>query len=409
MRFKKIGFGVALFILVLIAGIVLWRAKAGGDTDSTDEVANQEESASENTGVDEDSGSDSTTESEEQQESKEAEPVVHQGEFELPIEGSAGYSSTEMPLYSSASSDSEVKTRLAPGSEFEILSEEGEWWQIQTPETTGWIQHQYAFINLPDVVPSIVYDNTNSYESQFTSSGYSIPNLTNQVLYDASDYNERLEEETFIMPILYATAKKVNEAQQRAQANGESLKMYETYRPYQTQQRVVDNLAKLAQENRDVWEGLNRGPWSQAWFIITGEVSNHQIGAAMDVSLVSVDNMEEKVVGDYKVREVTDYTDLGMQTPMHELSADSVIFQSPIPNDSKTAWQEVPLVGHMTEASKRLQQYATEAGFTPIASEWWHFNDLDALESLGENTGTGDFQVSRTLNSPPEIEENQNK
>ncbi|PJH58646.1 hypothetical protein CVR97_28675, partial [Salmonella enterica subsp. enterica serovar Typhimurium] len=97
----------------------------------------------------------------------------------------------------------------------------------------------------------------------------------------------------------------------------------------------------------------------------------------MDVSLVSVNNIEETVVGDYIAPEVTDYTELEMQTSMHELSADSVAFKNTVPNDSKSAWQDQPLSDQMTEGSIRLQEYLAEAGFSPIASEWWHFNDLD--------------------------------
>jgi len=412
MNFKKIikRLGLFVFALTIIAGVFLWQTGSGENTDPAVEVASKEDVANEKN----DSNDQAEVEAEAAEEQKnenneeEMEPVFHEGEFELPIKGAAGYSSREMSLYVSPSIDAEVQTVLPPGSAFEILTEDGAWWKVQTPETTGWLQHKYAFINLPDVIPSIVYDNTNSYSAQYTSSQHEIPGLTNEALYQAYDYNERLGQESYIMPILYTTAKKVNAAQQLALNHGESLKIYETYRPYKTQQQVVETLTALAQENPTVWEGLNRGPWSQGWFIITGEISNHQIGAAMDVSLVSVDNTENKVFGDYIVSEVTDYTKLEMQTSMHELSADSVAFKNTVPNDSKTAWQDQPLSDQMTAASKRLQQYAAEAGFSPIASEWWHFNDLDAVKALGDKSGTGDFQISQSLNSAPEAEENEN-
>jgi len=414
MNFKKIIKRLGLFALALsvITGIFLWQTDSGDDTGPAVEVSSEEKDVdNENTNSDEQTDIEAEpaqAEAAEEQEKEEMEPVFHEGEFELPIEGAAGYSSREMSLYASPSVDADVQTVLAPGSAFEIITEDGAWWKVQTAETTGWIQHKYAFINLPDIIPSIVYDNTNSYNAQYTSSQHEIPGLTNQALYQAIDYNERLGQETYIMPILYTTAKKVNAAQQIALDNGESLKIYETYRPYKTQQQVVETLAALAQENPTVWEGLNRGPWSQGWFIITGELSNHQIGAAMDVSLVSVDNSENKVFGDYIVSEVTDYTELEMQTPMHELSADSVAFKNTVPNDSKTAWQDQPLSDQMTDGSKRLQQYAAQAGFSPIASEWWHFNDLDAVNALGDKSGTGNFQISQSLNSAPEVEENRN-
>jgi len=415
MNFKKVikRFGLLVALFVAAIAVFLWQIDGGDNPESASEVAseqnvdNENADASDQSDVDVEAAEESAGDQSKKQEAEaeKSEPVVHEGVFELPIEGAAGYGSIEMPLYTSPSSEAEVQTVLSSGSAFEILLEDGNWWKVQTPEATGWIQHKYAFINLPDVIPSIVYDNTNSYDAQYTSSQYEIPGLTNQALYQAYDYNERFEEELFIMPILYSTAKKVNVAQQLALDNGESLKIYETYRPYKTQQQVVETLSALAQSNSDVWKGLNRGPWSQGWFIITGEVSNHQVGAAMDVSLVSVNNIEETVVGDYIAPEVTDYTELEMQTSMHELSADSVAFKNTVPNDSKTAWQDQPLSDQMTEGSIRLQEYLAEAGFSPIASEWWHFNDLDAVESLGEASGTGDFQITQSLNSPPEREE----
>ena len=37
-------------------------------------------------------------------------------------------------------------------------------------------------INLPDIIPSIIYDDTNSYSSLFKSSGIDIPNVTGKKL-----------------------------------------------------------------------------------------------------------------------------------------------------------------------------------------------------------------------------------
>jgi len=114
--------------------------------------------------------------------------------------------------------------------------------------------------------------------------------------------------------------------------------------------------------------------------------------------------MEHKVIGDYITLNVSEYVEYDMQTPMHELSVDSVIYTSPFSSSSQTAWLEHDLVDEMTEGSIRLQGYAKEAGLTPIASEWWHFNDLDAVEDLGEDAGIGDFHLTETLNSQPTLD-----
>ena len=35
--------------------------------------------------------------------------------------------------------------------------------------------------------------------------------------------------------------------------------------------------------------------------------------------------------------------------------------------------------------------YCTNAGMTPLASEWWHFNDLDAQNKVRMTSGNGKF------------------
>jgi D-alanyl-D-alanine dipeptidase len=52
------------------------------------------------------------------------------------------------------------------------------------------------------------------------------------------------------------------------------------------------------------------------------------------------------------------------------------------------------------DAAQRLQKYCTDAGLTPLASEWWHFNDLYTRQ-LVTNTGTGDFVLTECLSIPP--------
>jgi len=87
---------------------------------------------------------------------------------------------------------SETISELEAGTAFEVLEEVGDWWYVRTATESGWVQHLYCFINLPDVVPSIIYDNTNTYASKFTSSGKTIPGITGEALYDGKAYNMRL-------------------------------------------------------------------------------------------------------------------------------------------------------------------------------------------------------------------------
>lgn len=320
--------------------------------------------------------------------------------FELPLNGSTGYASITMNMVKSPKSSTVVE-KLSAGDGFQILEEDGDWWKVKVGEKTGYIKHKYCMINLPDIIPSIVYDDTNSYQSLFTSSYTAIPNVTGEKLYDVLAYNERLEKDEYRMPIIYAMAKKIMKAQQAALKDDYSLKIYETFRPYETQKRVSSNLKELMENNKDVYNGIYGGGWSEDWFIAQS-ISNHQRGVAMDVSLVKVEDTQIKTTGEYKYLEVTQYMEEEMPTKMHELSDKAVTFKYGVQTSSKTAWKSVPLATSMTEGAKRLQKYCTEADLTPLSSEWWHFNDLDAKQEIGSNYSTGRYYIEDSFSIVPE-------
>jgi D-alanyl-D-alanine dipeptidase len=77
-----------------------------------------------------------------------------------------------------------------------------------------------------------------------------------------------------------------------------------------------------------------------------------------------------------------------MPTPIHELSAAAVVFAYPV-SSSLTGWQGVALSEGMKEspAAQSLQKYCTDAGLTPLASEWWHFDDLHTSKNITGSTG----------------------
>ena len=85
--------------------------------------------------------------------------------FELPLNGATGNASINANIRAKASSNSSIVTKLSPGEGFKIISEEGEWLKISANGKTGYINSTCCMVNLPDIVPSIVYDDTNSYSS----------------------------------------------------------------------------------------------------------------------------------------------------------------------------------------------------------------------------------------------------
>ncbi len=323
----------------------------------------------------------------------------YNGDFELPIDGCTGYASVSLPLY--AQINSSVITNLKPGQAFKIVSESGDFFKVELSNSTcGFVESKYCFVNLPDIIPSIIYDDTNSYKSIFRSSGYALENITDKQLYNVYIHNNRLEKDEFLMPLLYPMSKKIAQVQKKALENGDSLKIYETFRPYEVQMNVSNSLTKLMNSNETVKNGITTLPWDKSWFIAV-QLSNHQRGVALDVSLAKIQEKEYKSCGPYSYFTVSKYEEYKMPTQMHELSRAAATFSTPVDSKSKTAWKNVKFAPSMNDAAIKLQNYFTSFGLTPLASEWWHFNDLDTRELTKNNSSNGKYYLTECLSSIP--------
>jgi len=318
------------------------------------------------------------------------------GYLELPVSGASGYASVSLYVYAW---DNTYLATLYPGQGFTILSESGGWWEIEFDGTVGWVEHASCMINLPDVIPSIVYNNTNTYASKMRSSGIAIPNVTGLKLYDAYGYNARFDKDQYIMPVLYSTAIRICWAQHAALEEGDTLIIYEAFRPYEPQQRIYTNLTALINSNPVVSSGVSIPPWSISWFILAG-TSNHQVGYAMDVSLGKAYEQEKRVLGNYVYQETTFWKEYVMPTPIHDLSYASTVFTQPL-NPYTDDWLYASYAGTMNAPAILLQDYCTYAGMTPLASEWWHFNDNVSRVVVEPFGGNGNYYISQTYSVPP--------
>jgi len=301
------------------------------------------------------------------------------GPLELPVEGATGWAAIAVSLHSEADAESSIITDFEAGQVFVIKSEQGNWWYVETNGgVTGWVEHIGCFINLPDVIPSIVYNITNAYSALTRSSGHEIPGVTGQVLYEAMAYNPRLSRDEFIVPTLYSTSKLLFKAQHLALEAGDTIILHEAYRAHVSQQRSVNLLKELMDTNEEVRSAIEDGPWSLNWFIATS-LSNHQRGVAFDVSLGKVLSYEIVQFNELFYARVVEHEEYPMPTVIHELSPMAIALVEPVSSRSPDAWREVPLADTMTPGSKLLLNYFDKAGFTPLASEWWHFNDLEGV------------------------------
>ena len=321
--------------------------------------------------------------------------------MELPVEGATGWAAVTIPLYSEADVESDVLSDFKAGQVFAIISETDDFWYVETGDgISGWVEHVACLINLPDVIPSIVYNITNAYSALTRSSGFEIPGVTGEKLYDAWSFNHRLLREEFIVPTLYSTSKMLYEAQQLALKAGDTIIMHEAYRAHESQQRSVRLLKELMKENEEVDDAINDGPWNLNWFIATS-LSNHQRGVAFDVNLGKVISHEILHFGEVSFPRITEYEEYIMPTTIHELSPLAVIFERPVSSRSRDAWRDVPPAETMTPGALRLQSYFDGAGFTPLASEWWHFNDLDGADIAAGLGIRGSFFIEDILSVLP--------
>jgi D-alanyl-D-alanine dipeptidase len=302
----------------------------------------------------------------------------------------------ELPLYGTTGCAIKDVSGVTAGQAFTILEENGNNLKVKLSngtETT--IAKQFCMINLPDVIPSIKYDITNSYGSVFKIRGADISGITGQSLYQhgtSKKTNPRLGKDEFLVPILFETAVKLASTQKKALSEDYSLIVYEAYRPTYAQDKVFAAYSPLV--TADI-----RGNYPVSWFIASGK-SNHQEGYAVDLGLAKVTSTSFTELSNpaYKIANLA-VTNCAMVTPVHDLTADSAVYeyQSGMVIYDKTAWKSYTQTAAFAGSadSQRLQKYCADAGLTPFAAEWWHFNDVDARNNLGDLSGvTGNWELT---------------
>ena len=92
-----------------------------------------------------------------------------------------------------------------------------------------------------------------------------------------------------------------------------------------------------------------------------------------------------------------------MPTPIHELSMAAATYTKPVAIFSTTAWKSATLAPDMAanQPALALQRYCTSAKLTPLASEWWHFNDLAAHGQIRAFPSKGNYTTGVCLSTAP--------
>ncbi len=278
----------------------------------------------------------------------------------------------DLTIYTDSAKTAEAGT-ASKGKALSILALENGLFQVRTgKDTFGYIDSNYCMINLPDFLGNLLaYNITNSYASLFAFHGIQIDEVTGAMVtgYD----HVMLDDDHYLVPYLYPSALKLEKAALAAKNDGYQLKIYDSFRPQVATQDMYSRMESVCPTPVPVPQAAEGEPpidpeilsqylkedgtpktyqefitdnnrYKLNYFLAKG-TSRHNRGAALDLTITK--NGE----------------DMEMQTIIHDLTW-----------YSETA--------NNTAAAKRLAKYMKAAGFGGLVSEWWHFQDNDALNKL---------------------------
>lgn len=281
-----------------------------------------------------------------------------------------------LKAYSDASKSEEVSEVKALDTHC-VVAVENEMFGINIEGRNCYIDSNYCMINLPEYVGALCsYDITNSYDSIFMAHGFEIFGLTGEIISGFEDV--RLNDNSFLVPLLYPTARKLEAAIENARNKGYKLKIYEAFRPhkasvymYQKASEIqyatlpestykevwpevytymfeIDENGEIIERRKTYWELMNddNNSFTLSSFVSAG-ISRHNLGVAMDLTLEYLDTGDE----------------LAMQTNIHDLSQYSARAKN-------------------NGYAKELSEIMMSAGYRDLYSEWWHFQDDEIKNKL---------------------------
>lgn len=175
--------------------------------------------------------------------------------------------------------------------------------------SAGWARAEDVLVELRKTDPSIVI------ELKYAT----IDNFMEQVLYP--------DARCFLRP---KTAERLGRVNQALQGRGLRIKIFDGYRPLSVQKKMFKRFPQ------------------PGYVMDPKKGSNHNRGAAVDVTLIDADGKELKMPSRYDEFSERSHLDYAGGTP------------------------------EQTENRRILQEAMQAEGFKPISTEWWHFDDPDA-------------------------------
>ena len=321
--------------------------------------------------------------------------------FELPLMGAAGMANCDLNVRKEGNSGAELIKTIPGGTRFTFLEEEGDYVKIAIngdKSQIGYVYKDYCLINMPDVIRSLQYNDPNNSEALFESNGYSLDGVTGEKLGDARNHNRRVNKKQDEIMAAFPAAKSMQIMNYNAMLNGYYITVVNGFRPKEIQDVVKNSLQDEYNSNSAVREAIDKDGWSLSWFIATG-VSEHQMGGAFDVEASQFDSIQTEnnngIITFVPIESKNSIKD--SPSSIHDLSSNGVILSTP--ESTHTSANDVYsiLISNSTPEEKvnatnayienkynnqsknskeamALAKFAFISGFSPLASEWWHFN-----------------------------------
>ena len=216
-----------------------------------------------------------------------------------------------------------------------ILGKEGEYYRISYRGETAYVHKDYVIEHLPEdnlLCDVVTYELGYSKLVEVTAI---VPNLIVEMPYATESNHVNKQMYPFELVLLQeSTAEKLRIAQEMFLEDGYSLVIWDAYRPYSVTMQTFEIIGDPV---------LAADP---------SVGSKHNRGAAIDVTLYDLENNE--------------YVD--MPTEVREMDRN-------LAKRSSTS---------MTYDQRKNMEYMErilgQAGFSPYAGEWWHYNDNETAE-----------------------------
>lgn len=229
---------------------------------------------------------------------------------------------------------------------------------VSFDDNTVAVDANLLLVNLPDIMPEAVYDIVYSYASTSNCAGIEVPRVTGEALpgYMAGEQDSPYwNEARFVVPCAYRTMLKAINASSELVESGYRLLVYDVYRPMQAQYRLANALLAAYQSNPDVQSSL--GGWSIDWYVAPGS-SGHNFGTDFDVGVCDSDGNPLAMPSSFDAFDETGHL---TNSPMDASSISPASYRGDVAAN---------------DACLALHAAFLHAGFSELASEWWHFGDL---------------------------------